>query len=214
MKQDDPEHHPGSGLTFGVGCHTIDQALALFGKPSTVTGFYRCLHGKSKEDDVSTIVLQYDPDGELADLVVTIKTSSVDTSLSPLKYWARGLGGTFMKFGEDPQERQTQTGLTPSDNGYGVEPECDWGTLTTAEPFEDDSSLQQTKATCRSWVNQEVYTGKFPSLRGSYAEYYDDVVRAIRGEAPLVITAEHARDGLRVIELGRQSADEGRTLRM
>lgn len=210
MRQEDPEHRPGSGLTFGVGCHTIDQALALFGRPATITGFYRCLHGKSKEDDVSTIVLQYDPQGDQADLVVTIKTSSVDTSLQPLKYWARGLGGTFMKFGEDPQERQTQEGLTPSDGSYGVEPESDWGTLTTVDQFHD-KQLQQV---CRSWVNQDVYSGVFPSLRGSYADYYDDVVKAIRGEAAVVITAEHARDGLRVIELARQSADEGRTLVM
>ena len=42
--------------------------------------------------------------------------------------------------------------------------------------------------------------------------YYEDVVKAIRGEAPVVIKPEHARDGLRIIELGRESADQGKTL--
>lgn len=54
-------------LTF----EPVDQALLLFGPPSTVTGFYRGVPGTtSKTDNWFTIVLQY----EGKDLFVTIKT--------------------------------------------------------------------------------------------------------------------------------------------
>ena len=54
--------------------------------------------------------------------------------------------------------------------------------------------------------------GKFPSLPGVYTEYYADVVKAIRGEAEVAVTAEHARNGIRIMELARESAETGRSL--
>lgn len=126
----------------------------------------------------------------------------------PLKYFIRGYNGTYTKHGEDPQEGQTSKGLTPADRQYGVEDESIHGELTTTKQFHDN----QKKVTALG--GNEVYTGRFPSLKGSYADYYEDVVKAIRKEGPVIITPQHARDGLRIIELGRQSADEGRTLPM
>jgi predicted dehydrogenase len=181
--------------------------LALFGRPSTVTGFYRALRGiKSKEDDTFTIILQYT--GSKENLFVTVKTTVINKIPQPLKYFIRGRMGTYIKYGEDPQEGQTANGLSPVDTQYGVEDWSIYGDLTTTERFHDD----QKKITALG--GSEVYNGKFPSLRGSYADYYEDVVKAIRKEGPVVITPEHARDGLRIIELGRQSADEGRSLSM
>lgn len=92
-----------------------------------------------------------------------------------------------------------------------MEPEVDWGTLTTVEQFDAAQSKQQG----RSWAGlRDLYCGKFKSLKGSYSDYYEDVVKAILGGGPLVITPKHARDGLRIIELGRESADQGKTLPM
>jgi predicted dehydrogenase len=186
----------------------VDQALALFGRPATVTGFYRCQHGDSREDDNFTLILQYE--GALKDLVVSVKSSSVNTMTIPLKYFVRGINGTFIKFGEDPQEPQVGQGMTPTSEGYGIEPPSTHGTLTTLKQFHPD----QTKQIAASWVNQDVYEGKFPSLKGDYSDYYEDVVKAIRGKGPVVIKPELARDGLRIVELGRESADLGKTLRM
>jgi predicted dehydrogenase len=186
----------------------VDQALALFGRPSTVTGFYQCQHGDSKEDDNFTLILRYDTE-EYKKLTVTVKSSSVNTMRVPFKYFARGTTGTFIKFGEDPQEPQVAQGLNPASPGWGEEPENTYGTLTTTTPFHPG----QKKVTALSWVKQDVYEGKFPSLKGDYSDYYADVVNAVRG-GETVVTAQHARDGLRIIELGRQSADEGRTCKM
>ncbi len=186
----------------------VDQALALFGRPATVTGFYRALRGvKSKEDDTFTIILQYD--GEQENLVVTVKTTVINKMRQPLKYFIRGYEGTFVKHGEDPQEGQISSGMTPLSKGYGMEPEETYGSLTTIKPFHPCQSKQS------GWMEKKpIYVGDFPSLQGSYSDYYEDVVRAIRGEAELVIRPETARDGVRIIELARESADLGKTLEM
>jgi predicted dehydrogenase len=185
----------------------VDQALALFGRPDTVTGFYRALRGiKSKEDDSFTLILQYS--GEQENLTVTVKTSVINRMPQPLKYFIRGRKGTYVKYGEDQQETQTSNGVKPTDAGYGTEPSEIWGALTTEKQFNDG----QSKVTGHS--GNELYHGKFPSKDGSYIDYYEDVVKAIRKEGPVVIRPESARDGLRIVELGRQSADEGRTVKM
>lgn len=197
------------GLSYGAGS-TVDQALALFGRPSTITGFYECQHGDSAEDDNYTLILKYDSE-EYKKLTVKVQSSSVNTMRVPLKYFARGTSGTFIKFGEDPQEPQVAEGLNPSSPNWGIEPENTHGTLTTTEKFHD----AQEKVTALSWVKQEVWEGKFPSLKGDYSDYYEDVVKAVRaGGKGTVITAQHARDGLRIIELGRESADQRRTVKM
>ncbi|GFZ48396.1 hypothetical protein JCM24511_06144 [Saitozyma sp. JCM 24511] len=202
------EHSPGGGMMFGIGCHTMDQALALFGRPAFVTGFYRALRGiKSKEDDTFTLILQYS--GVQENLVVTVKTTVINKMPQPLKYFIRGYNGTYIKYGEDPQEGQTGKGMTPADPGYGVESTEIHGILTSNKQFHED----QMKVT--GWAgDNEMYHGKFPSLKGSYLEYYEDVVNAIRGEAPVAIKPELSRDGLRIIELGRESAELGKTLPM
>lgn len=198
----DPGWSPGEGILYGLGSHSIDQALLLFGPPASVTGFYRALRGvESKTDDTFTVILQYS--GERKNLFVTIKTSVVNTMQYPLKYFVRGYDGSFVKYGDDKQEVKVFDGQTSATPGFGVEPEATYGLLTTKEKFDDSQSFDDTS---KKWV------GKFPSLRGEYASFYTDLVKAIRGEAPLEVKPEQSRDGIRIIELARESADKGCTL--
>lgn len=91
-----PDYEPGNGMLFGLGSHTIDQALQLFGKPKSVTAFYRSLRGvESKTDDTFTIILQYG--GEQKNLMVTIKTTVVSPMQYPLKWLVRGYKGSYVK---------------------------------------------------------------------------------------------------------------------
>jgi predicted dehydrogenase len=197
-----PDFQPGQGMMHGIGSHTIDQALVLFGRPATVTGFYRALRGvESKIDDSFTIILQYS--GKQKNLVVTIKTSVVTLMQYPLKYFARGYDGSFVKFGDDKQESQVSNGMTTESPGFAIEPKATYGLLATKKKF--DESQSHDPETGR-WV------GKFPSLKGNYVGYYKDVVKAIRGESEVVVKPETARDGLRIIEIARESADKGCTL--
>lgn len=112
----------------------------------------------------------------------------------------------YGQFGTDPQEAKTiaSPGQPALDPVFGSEPERTWGTLTTTYPY-DTAHQSKDEAT-------GLYIGQYPSIDGSYRKYYEDVVSAIRGEGKVVVTPEIARDGLRVIELARQSHKEGRSV--
>ncbi|KAK5651532.1 hypothetical protein OQA88_11986 [Cercophora sp. LCS_1] len=199
------DYTPGSGMAFGLGTHTIDQALHLFGTPASVTGFFRSNRGvESDIDDTYTIILQYA--GEQKNLLVTIKTAVVTHMKDQLRFFVRGTKGTYLKFGVDPQEANAiaSPGRAADDPGFGLEDPSLWGTLSTTTEF--DSESQSFDAASKLFV------GKFPSLPGWYRGYYEGVVQAIRGEAELFVKPETARDGLRVIELARVSHQEGRSV--
>ena len=94
--------------------------------------------------------------------------------------------------------------MKADDPAFGVEPESYHGTLTTKKTF--DPGLQ-TKDTATN-----LFVGKVPSQRGSYMDYYRDLVAAIRGEKELMVKPEQSRDGIRLIELARESAERGVTV--
>lgn len=107
---------PGTGMCFGIGCHTLDQALALFGPPATVRAHYRIMadpSSKSETEDTFDLYLTYPPEKER--LVVEVKTAVVSRLRNQLKYFARGRNGTFMKFGQDVQEDQINAGIHSTD---------------------------------------------------------------------------------------------------
>ena len=183
---------PGEGMMYGLGTHSIDQTLELFGTPASVTAFQRTLRPVGKSDDSFTIILQYS--GEQKDLISTIKT----TIVSPLpmhkqpKYMIRGTHGAFIKGGEDPQVDHLFANMKADDKGFGIEPESYHGYLNTTK----ESAIGQ---------KEEVVV----SEPGSYADYYVDVVKAIRGEIGVVAKPDQSRDGIRVIELAKESCGEG-----
>ncbi|KAJ3054537.1 hypothetical protein HK097_001566 [Rhizophlyctis rosea] len=201
------KYTPGEGMAFGLGTHTVDQALTLFGTPTSVTGFLRANRdnaGESDIDDSFTIILQYG--GDKKKLLVTVKTTIVSNLKDQLKFFVRGTEGSFIKFGTDPQEAKAiaspgQPALSPT---FGDELPAAWGTLTTITQFDASQSLDSDS---KKWI------GKYPSLPGWYRGYYEGVVAAIKGEKEVYVKAETAGDGLKVIELARRSAEEGVTLK-
>lgn len=83
---------------YGLGTHSLDQTLLLFGKPKSVTAFLRVLREGGADgavDDSFTIVLQYD--GEHKDLIATVKTTVISPMTKQIKYWVRGTNGSFLK---------------------------------------------------------------------------------------------------------------------
>lgn len=79
-----------------LGTHSIDQAVVLFGRPKSVTGFFRAQRGiESEVEDSFTIILQYE--GEQKDLLVTVKTSVTTPLAQQLKLLVRGTEGSYIK---------------------------------------------------------------------------------------------------------------------
>lgn len=87
-------------MLFGLGSHSLDQALALFGRPQRVSAFLRSLRGGESDaetivDDTFTVILEYS--GEQKDLLVTVKTSIVSPMETQITTFARGTQVSFLK---------------------------------------------------------------------------------------------------------------------
>lgn len=103
------------------------------------------------------------------------------------RFAVHGTAGSFVKYGLDPQEEILKNGGEPNTPGFGRDPRD--GTLTIGG---------ESRAV--------------PTETGGYIEFYRRVGAAIRDGAPPPVDPADAREGLRLIELARQSAREGRTL--
>ncbi|KAF5987509.1 dehydrogenase [Fusarium bulbicola] len=200
------KYTPGSGMAFGLGTHSIDQALVLFGRPKSVTGFFRVQRdAESEVEDSFTIILQYD--GAQKDLLVTVKTAVTTPMAQQLKQLIRGTKGSFMKFQKHSfcaTEDGIAAGLKPLDEGFGVESDELRGILTTYEEF--DGNVQKYDHAIKK------YTGRYPSFAGRWMGLYENVADAINGKAELEVKPTQSRDGLRVIELARKSHQKGSTV--
>ncbi|CAH0025006.1 unnamed protein product [Clonostachys rhizophaga] len=201
------KYTPGGGLAFGLGTHSVYHAYTLFGRPSSVTGFYRVYRDATSEvEDTFTIILQYGDD-PLKGRLVTVKTAVVTPMAQQLKYWVRGTKGSYIKFQKRsfcPQEEDLAVGKGPADPDYAKEAETYWGTLTTYDEF--DSSIQKFEPE----INK--YTGQVPTIRGNFSGVYQNLARAILGKEELVVKLPDVRDCLRILELARESHEKGTTV--
>jgi predicted dehydrogenase len=181
------ENIPGSGLLYDLGSHLIDQALTLFGLPQAITAFILRQRAGTKVDDNFELILHY------AGMKVTLKSGMLVRE--PLqRFVILGEEGSFVKKGMDVQEEALKAGLTSQTaSGWGVEPSEIWGVINTT-------------------VKGIHINGKVESEKGDYTAYYQNMHDAITKHAPLLVTAEQARNVIRIIELAFQSEKEKRTI--
>ncbi|MCD2325486.1 oxidoreductase [Sphingomonas sp. IC-56] len=173
----------GAGQLADLGPHLVDQALLLFGEPDAVSGDLAAQREGSEVDDYFTVTLFY---GERR---VVLASSRMIAAPRP-RFSIHGRGGSFVKFGLDPQEAAMRSGGRLEDAGHGVEDPANHGALTLP-----DGSREMVV-----------------SARGAYRCFYEGVVSAIAGGAAPPVSAEHAILGLRIIELARRSAAQGQRL--
>ncbi|RDW63688.1 hypothetical protein BP6252_11233 [Coleophoma cylindrospora] len=196
------EWEPGKGLLYGLGSHTIDQALQLFGRPKSVIGILRnTVDAESENDTVFMIILQYGE--EKRNLIVTIRTTVVSVMKDQLQGFVRGTKGTFIKYGDCLQEVQHFAGMPATDPSFGVDPPSRYGYLTTNAKVDECQAYDE---------DSQKYIGRYPSLRGRYLGYYENVVDAVRGKAEIAVKPEESRDGIRIMELARESHRKGVTV--
>jgi predicted dehydrogenase len=182
----------GGGMLFDLGTHILDQALALFGVPATITADIRIDRDGGRTDDAFDIRLGYI--GETEKKLTVLLRSTMTAAIPGARFTLHGTQGSFVKFGIDPQEDAIKAGIAIGSgydgHAWGEEPESLWGTLKLADGSE---SLIPTQA-------------------GDYRGYYANVRDAILGEAPLAVPAVDAWRTARVIELAHESSHQGRTL--
>jgi predicted dehydrogenase len=181
------EHElPGSGVFYDLGPHLIDQALVLFGKPNFITADIRKMKPYSKVDDFFDVKLEYD------NLIVTLHSSMLVREMGP-RYMIHGTRGSFIKHGEDPQEDLLKAGAIPTGPDWGKEEEMNFGLIHTEKEGK---------------VIREIY----PSLKGSFGYYYDNLFKSIREQAPLNETAVDGYNVIRLIELAFESSVKKKTI--
>lgn len=93
--------------------------------------------------------------------------------------------------------------MSYDDPKFGVNLESEYGTLTTYTQF--DQSQKYDEATKK-------YVGKFPTFNGSHRGYYETLADTIRRGAPLKVDPQTSRDGIRIMELARESHVTGKTV--
>jgi predicted dehydrogenase len=181
-----------------LGPHLLDQAIALFGVPRTITATVRTDRDQTEIEDAFDICLGYDR------LLFWARSSMVACDASP-RFLLHGTGGSFKKFGVDPQEPALVAGarvphLDAANSGtWLLESETDWGTLTVAPNPADPGRLMRTK---------------IPTERCDYRPFYVNVRDTIAGRADLQVPMEAGFAAIKLIELARISSKERRTIEL
>lgn len=177
---------PARGIHYDLGAHLIDQALVLFGTPDWVSADITVQRPGGRVEDGFHI--RMGKGKKRIDLFSTYLAPDFST-----RYAVHGSQGSFVKRHMDVQEAQLRSGMTPLDEGYGVEPEDHWAEVT-------------------SLVDGAPVSRREPSVRGAHHLYYRGIREAIeQGTRPPVL-AEEARETIRVIEAAKRSSDEGRRI--
>jgi len=174
---------PGSGIWYDLGPHLIDQALVLFGPPETVYVDLQVQRGSGSAVDWFHAVLGY---GRRR---VLLESSMLAADAGP-RFVVRGVSGSLLKRGGDPQEAQIRGGERPGSQW--------WGHDTDPLVFVAGESATP------------VEIGPPP---GNWLAYYEAMRDAIAGQRGAPVTPAQAATVMAVIEAGLQSASEGRAVR-
>lgn len=177
---------PGSGVLYDLGPHLIDQALSLFGLPLSITAEIRRQRPGTQADDYFDIRLDYGPSK------VILKAGMYFREQGP-RYQIHGTKGSFIKYGDDPQDMDARNGMTPDDPRWGLEPESQYGLLHTER-------------------NGEIIRKTIPSEKGDFGIYYNNLYETLVHGAPLIEKPEHGYNVVKLIELAQQSNAEKRTV--
>ena len=172
----------GGGILYDLGPHLIDQAIHLFGLPEGLTAQCLVMREGSNNVDYFDIVLHY-PDKQ-----VRLHADLFSAGPNP-RFSLKGSGGSFSKWGLDPQEARLIGGILPTAENWADEQPEDYGILYQAD------------------AEQSVR-----SERGGYQTYFKAMARAIRKNKPVPVSAIDALESIRLIELAMESSRLGQTL--
>jgi predicted dehydrogenase len=159
------------GVLYDLGSHLIDQAITLFGPPTSVYAEVDVRRSKAEAADDAFVALTH-PAGVRSHLWM----SAIAADLGP-RFRVLGDRAAYVSYGLDGQEQQLRDGLTPEVPGYGLTPPEAYGLLGTPGD-----------------------TRPYPTEPGRYQDFYPAVAAALRGEGPPPVSLSDAVTCLEVIE--------------
>ncbi|ACE85815.1 Gfo/Idh/MocA family oxidoreductase [Cellvibrio japonicus] len=175
---------PGSGTWFDLGIHMVDSMLCLFGKPEAVYAEMRSLRRAEGSTDYFTSIFHYQ------DMRVMLRSNTY-VSEKGATVSVHGDRGSFLKFGQDVQEAQMMRGITPGMPGW-------------AQPGEDNYGILH----CHHQGESQRH--RLPGQPGCYEHYYQNIVDAIVGTAPLAFLPQQSLLGVELLLAGEESARQHR----
>jgi predicted dehydrogenase len=176
----------GSGILYDLGSHLFDQALQLFGKPNDITATVKMQRPHAKAVDYFDVRMDY------GFLIVTLKAGMLVREQGP-RYLIHGTLGSFIKYGEDPQEAALRAGKIPVGNDWGKEPEAFHGLIHTQK-------------------DNEIVRVKMASRQGHFGQYYEELRECLESGKQNPVTPQQAHDVIRCIELAMESAEKKQTI--
>ena len=175
----------GGGLLFDLGPHLIDQALALFGTPATVSATVKTYRDGGGAPDYVHLQLGY------AGLEVVLHASAL-TALAPPRFAIDGTRGSYVKRELDTQEDQLRAGLRPGEAGFAGGNAA--GLLRVL-----DANNQEVERT-------------LPTRDGDYVGFYQALAATILDGERFPVSPQDAVDVMTIIELAARSEEEGQRL--
>ena len=173
------EAKPGSGVLYDLGPHLIDQALYFFGLPQTIFADIRRQRPHAKVDDYFDIQLNF------GFAKVMLHAGMLVREPGP-RYMIHGTKGSFIKYGEDPQEAALRAGRLPMGETWGEEPDHFHGLLHTD-------------------VDGTIINKIYPSKKGNFGNYYASLYKSLVNGKPVSEKPEHGYNTVRLIELAFES---------
>jgi len=188
VKESWKDQSNGTGTLYNLGSHLVDQTLTLFGMPERLFCDSRMLRDGAKTDDSYDLFMHY------PEFKCQLRSSYLVKEPGP-RFILHGTEGSFLMRGQDRQEADLKAGISPNSANWGEEPESSWGKINTT--FQGEELL-----------------GTIKTIPGNYLAYYDNIYEAIRNNQPLQVTAEQARDVIRIIEAAYESSRKGRVVNL
>jgi scyllo-inositol 2-dehydrogenase (NADP+) len=172
---------PGNGIWFDIGPHLVDHAMTLFGEPESITADIRIVRDHAIADDCFDVVLHY------PNKLRALLSSSILAAATRPRFVLQGTQGSFVKQSFDPQEISLRFDRIPAEGPWGVEPEENWGVLTTPD-------------------GDAFKTRRIPGASCDYRTFYANLRDALLGRAEPAVSPQWALNVMQVLELARESS--------
>jgi scyllo-inositol 2-dehydrogenase (NADP+) len=169
---------PASGIIYDLGSHLIDQTIALFNTPLSISGQTFTQRENSSIDDAFNVYLDYEG------LKASITGSLMVRGELP-RYVLHGSKGSFIKYGIDVQEDHAKAGILPNEPNFGIEPPQYFGTLTTD-------------------INGLAVHGKVETERGNWAILFQNIYEVITQNKEPLIKNEDVLTQIKIIEVVKE----------
>ncbi|RVU27008.1 oxidoreductase [Sandaracinomonas limnophila] len=178
------EVNAGSGILRDLGPHILDQALSLFGMPTSIFADLRFMRENTLVEDYFELILFYKK------LRVRLKAGYFYKELVP-SFQVFGTEGSFLKSRADKQEPELVAGLIPQGENWGTEPESEFGLLHTN--------------------NEKV---RIPSEKGNYMHFFENVYQTLCGTQKAIVDVYAGINSMSIIDAAFVSHQQGKKIEL